>query len=742
MNRLRKLKFRLISLQLFLIILIMMFSCMRLSELKSPVDGLKLLVNYDIFKTFLSFRYVDAATGSLIGATGTEKVKVEILGASSGAIVDQMGKHATSYESVFGLLSLALNPNDPWKPTQQNKLSLQFNASSPNYKSISTSVQIDSTGKYEYRVMMEKSSVDASGVKKYVLQLPVNSAGELTNDFSYHSSANEASVEVNKGTQFIKADGTVDKSGQVNLVLTVYTSLGAAPLPGSLISDVVLKDNTVLKAAVDIYRVIDLKMTNSASEPLSSSVNNPVVLRYKIDNNAYYPRKKATINSGSDIQIFTYLPKTASWQLDSDVILETDSLGYYVQSGTLQPGLHAAGMYINTCDLTGQLSFSLPGTFPSIPVPTSVYVYRKIDSRYIGNARIDVNGNGFSKGISFKVPENTPVRVNVWNASNANSFSAAPDHFDFDNGCVNVGTAQTVLTSTSQVVSGQVKVNINSGFASDQITVQASIVQSSNNSPLWSQQYTVSKTNPTFNVVANVPANTAAYLRIQAVGNANSFQSVPANISLNTSSATGQSWNYSISPLFIQTNLNFNFTRNADLPPGNYTVRAVLTNVDTGENEGEFDFQVKDGQSAYSAQLLLSKTKKYKINLKRQSGASVFLAYPYEFTPGTITQTDYTYAVELSGVVVKPVDITVKVVCNKSEIIPTLHGYYRTVWEDDWKELDLVNGAITMPSEMNATYILGLIVDGKMETMTSVVDATTYNFNFPLSSDNCAKMGW
>ena len=112
---------RFLRIQLVLIA-ILLSSCIHLSDLKSPLEGIKVLVNYNIFKTFLSFRFVDSVTGLPIGQTGSEKVQVHITGSSSPAIVDQLGNHKDIYETVFGLLSLALNPKDPWKPSAQNIL--------------------------------------------------------------------------------------------------------------------------------------------------------------------------------------------------------------------------------------------------------------------------------------------------------------------------------------------------------------------------------------------------------------------------------------------------------------------------------------------------------------------------------------------------------------------------------------------------------------------------------------------
>ena len=738
----RTLKYISFRLSLSLIVLIMVFSCINLSDLKSPIDGIKILINYDIFDTFVSFRFVDSATGELIGGTGTEKVKVVITGTSAQAIVDQLGNHKESYESVFGLLSLALNPKDPWVPSSQNRLSFLINATSGNYKAVNLNLQIDATGKLEYRVMMEKTAVDASGIKKYLIPLNLNDNGELKENFTYRSSGSEALITLKKGTQFLNSNGVADKSPFVNLIFTAYSWRDAAPIPGGLLANIILKDQTIQTAAVDVFRAVDVQIINKSSEVLTVSPGNPIVLRYKVDNNAYNPKTKSAIFPDTQVQTYTWLPTSRAWQLDDALKLQSDSMGFFVESPITTPGLYSAGMHTNVSTLNGQLLFQVPGTFPSYPVPTGVYCYRLDPWRYIGGIGYDVPDKGYQKAVDFQVPENTPVRFYIWNNSNANSFVAKPDFVDSQSGGGSFGTVATTLTSTAAQVTGKVKVNIGEGFATDEFMVQASLLNSPNGGAYWSQQYKISKTSNTFDIAASLPANTTVYLQIQSVDNGYAFAPVPANFSLVTSSAKGSSWEFTVNPLFIQANFNFTITRNADLPKGDYTVRGMLTNMDTKSNEGEFVFQVKEGQTAYSAKMNLSKLIRYQLNLKRVDGTPEYLAYPYEFEIGNITQKDYAYACELSNSVKKPVAIKLKVVCKKSEVIPTLHGYYRTVWEDQWKECDIVNGAMTITCEMGATYIVGLMVDGKMESTTYKIDGTSFDFNFNLGDADCAKMGW
>ena len=734
--------------QLVLICLILTGSCINFSDIKSPLDGIKLMINYNIFNTFLSFTFVDAATGTPIGTTGNQTVDVQISGVASSAVVDQLGNRKTAYSSVFGLLSLALNPKDPWKPTLQNKLGIRIDATCANYKPASLNLQIDSTGNYQYIVMMEKTNVDQLGVKKYAVQLNLTPMGELENNVTISSTGDEAILKLKKGTQFLSSTRAVEQTPYVNLTLTVYTKLNVAPVPGALLENVLQKNNSVRQEALDLYRVVNVEITNSSHQSLTSLGINQMVLRYKIDSLAYHPKTKTSVLPGNDAKTYSWLQNNSQWQLDDSLKIEADSLGYYVESPITYTGIHAAGMNAGLCEMNGQIAYSLQGSFPTYPVSTLVYVYRKIDSRYVGNIRLDAPQSGSPVKMILNVPENTPVRSYIYAYSGSNAFSATPNYFDYEAGC---GTFEQVASTLLYVppviiptvpVSGTVTVKVGDGFSTDPFVVTANIFLASNNQLLWSNQYSVGKSNNQFNISTDLAQNANVVLQIVAAGNQNSFTCTPANYSFNTGSASGLTWQYSVTPIYSTVNLNFNFTRSADHANSNYTVKAELIDMADQSVVQDILFQVLPGQSAYSAKLFLSKLIQYQVNLKRVDGAPLFMAYPYQFEMGYISQTDYSYTSELSDVVFKPVSITATVVCQKTEIIPTLHGYYRTVWDDQWRQIDIINGVLNLNSELNATYELGLIVDGQMQTSTYLFDAGTLNFNFNLDDANCSKMGW
>ncbi|MFW5831615.1 MAG: hypothetical protein ACOCVA_05155, partial [Prolixibacteraceae bacterium] len=188
-------------------IVLVISSCNKFEDLKSPVRDFNIILNYDIFDTFITLRLIDAPTGDLIGAADNEQVTVEISGNGSGAVVDQMGNHSTTYQSVNGIVSIALNPNDPWVPSEENVQNLIFEAYNDQYKPTVRSVKMDTTGTYTFDIYLEKKNADRSGVKEYTLKLPLNEEGLLTDDFHFTSTGNEVTLEINKGTAFADNEG-------------------------------------------------------------------------------------------------------------------------------------------------------------------------------------------------------------------------------------------------------------------------------------------------------------------------------------------------------------------------------------------------------------------------------------------------------------------------------------------------------------------------------------------------------
>jgi hypothetical protein len=727
----------------WLLICILLFSCNKFDNLKSPIDGFKAIINYDIFNTFLSFRFIDAETGNLIGGgNDDQKVTVTFSGASAEAVIDQLGNHEESFKSVYGLMSLALNPNDKWVSSPDNVASIHIEANCDNYKTSDLDIRIDTTGKYEYLVMMEKTSVETTGVKKYVFHLKLNNKGELIEKFNFTSTANEVTLAIPEGTQFAKANGEIDTSSTVTVSLTIYNTISNAPIPYSLLQNIIDDKGTIRKMALDLYSVIDISIKNSASEFLTNPLNHPLTVRHKIKNSAYQPEKKQIIAPGDKVNTYTYHSSMNGWQPNGEFLLQTDPQSNYIISEIDTFCLHASGMHIGLCELSGNIKYNLTGDFPTFPVPASLYFYRRFDARYISNQMINIPENGFQNRVTFLSPENTPVQVNIWNYSNTNPFTITPAIFYFDQGCGTFEPVETNLTSTSVPVTGIVKLNFVSSFPENEFEVYADIYKKSDNNHLWRSVYKIGNNQQEFEINTNLPANNEVYLKLTSVRSDNIFESAPVAIDFNTSSATNQLWQFNLTPLYTYSTFNFHFDRAADLPIKAYPIRIDFTNPTTKKVEATTTINVDPGQDDYAVKMFLPNNINYKVNIKRVDNSPDFMAFPYEFRTNNTLEPEYSYTTELSAVVHQNVRITLKVVCAQSEIIPTLHGYYRTEWEDSWHETDMVNGVLAIECEMNAAYIIGMIINGKMEVVHYQIKETDLNLEFKLTDEQCAVMGW
>ena len=719
-----------------------LFACNKFDELKSPLNGFKVVIDYDIFDTFVSFRFIDAASGELIGGVDDEKVRISISGASAEAVVDQLGNHEKSYESVYGLLSLAINPKDEWVPTMQNQLNLIIDAESDEYKPAHLEVNIDSIGNYVYQVMMERTNVDALGIKTYTLNMEMDDEGRVQKPLNFSSTGGEVNIQIPEGTRFLNENGEIENSSEVTVTLMVYNKRNMVPVANTLLANVSVTEGDTKSMAVDLYKIVDISVLNGNSELITAPVDHPFTIRYKVDSAAFYPIANRKIQNGDFIYTYTYRPDGSRWEIDNETVIQSDSTGYFALSEIKSFSLHAAGMHTSLCELTGEMKFNLTGDFPSFPVPLRVYLYRKTDNSYISNVLVNVPESGFKAAINYSVPAETAVRLSVYQASNTNSFSASPTHFYYEEGCGNFGSLETTLTSTSVKVKGALNVNLSEAFPDEIFDINAELVNQSNNGVLWRAKYTIDKFQNEFEVNTSLPANANIYLRIVPVDNANNFEVEPLNYTMNTGDGIDQSWNFTITPINTRVKFNLELNRNDNFTSNDLKIRADITDKATKKVEKSLIFNVNSSDNIYQEELLLSNKKSYNLNLKRVKGSAAFMASPYEFDLGNTLQNEYNIGTSLEPVVKSTLTLNVKVVCPKSEIIPTLHGYYRTVWEDDWKECDIINGTLTIECELNATYYVGLIIEGNMEVTTYKFEEGKTDFLFELSESKCSKMGW
>jgi len=100
-------------------------------KVTNPLEGVSLIVNYDVVKTTFDIQFLDAATGELIGESGDLELTITPVGQDRYHVLDISGVHYEQYYSGNGKLSLGIDP--AIVPTPENPVSFTLLVSGGNY---------------------------------------------------------------------------------------------------------------------------------------------------------------------------------------------------------------------------------------------------------------------------------------------------------------------------------------------------------------------------------------------------------------------------------------------------------------------------------------------------------------------------------------------------------------------------------------------------------------------------------
>lgn len=726
---------------IFLSFLLGTFSCNKFDELKSPVDGFNVILNYDIFETFVTIRFVDAPTGELIGAKNDEKVKIEITGNGANAVVDQLGNHNTEFNSVFGLVNLALNPNNPWKPSAKNIISLNFKATNENYKGVSLEINIDTIGRYSFDIYLEKTNVDKIGLKEYSYFLPLNENGGLIQEFNFYSTGNEAQLTLPLGTRFLNNEGKIVLAEKIKFNVKVFLTLGKAPVPMGLIQNMKTINGQISKKAIDFYRIAEISFFDENDNEITPE-NNNIVIQLKIQGNFYNPVEKRNLQENDEIVSFQYNTSSKLWEENESTLIQNDSSGSYAETKYNNSRYLAFGNATNTCNLSGNFEFNLTNTFEELPVGGRVNLYRKRDNKYISNFNFQVENVKSEINYNFISIEQEPVKFIVQNQSSYNPFSAEPSLFYSDTSCGNNSVLLPVsLTSKRAQINGQLNIQTYSTLQAAGLELYADIYNSSNNSRMYRKKIVLNSSLSEFTITSGLIAGVDVYIKLVPVLNYFQLNSYPEKILFNTSSGPFD-WEFELDYEDISKEITFDFDLDESFENRNLSIRADFLNLKTNKVDFSTTLIVSANNPITSTKVVLDKSTSYQINLKRVQNKEKFMALPYFLKVNPKTENSIIYQAELLPLVKKEVTANITLLCGSSIIYPSLSGMFKTVWDDEWKEIDIQNGQFTQVFEIGATYKIGTVFDGVLISTVYFIESTNIDLIMEMKGDFCDSMGW
>jgi hypothetical protein len=198
-------------------------------------DDLQLSADLSIFNSYFSIRYLDAATGKVIGLSGDADFAVDISSSTSNLIVNTDGEYTKSLALRFGFFTLALNPYIP-VPTPENPATVTIRTRSGKYLESTTTIELTGERAITFEVLLINLSSPPSGITIETFQNvgEATSTGEVSGAFTLSSSNKEAELEIPAGT-ILKDENGAPLSGVLSArIMTVDgdDTVGFEAMPG------------------------------------------------------------------------------------------------------------------------------------------------------------------------------------------------------------------------------------------------------------------------------------------------------------------------------------------------------------------------------------------------------------------------------------------------------------------------------------------------------------------------------
>jgi hypothetical protein len=285
---------------------------------KTPVDDVKLIIDFSMIKTQIGVTMVDAKTGHQI-QTGNPEIKIE--GQGKNLVMDISGRD--NIKVVNGLASLTLRATA--NPSSVSPVRFIVIGKADGYLSTSQSVTIDEHGGYSVVLRLVKLNDLPPGVSGVVDNSDITTGGDgsVLNEAIITapvvvSTGTSASITIRKGTVIRDANGN-PLSGTIYTTLVYFTNQDDEAMqsfPGGFNNTVILNDGS--EADVTFFTAGFLAITMTDASGNEAKTFDPPLEVYMEIPEQTIDHEGNQIASGMDIPLWSYDEDTGIWQQEPE----------------------------------------------------------------------------------------------------------------------------------------------------------------------------------------------------------------------------------------------------------------------------------------------------------------------------------------------------------------------------------------------------------------------------------------
>ena len=318
----------------------------------NPTDGIKLIVNFDPIKTTFSIQFIDAKTGELIGWEDNKIVQVTITGPNADDVIDNIGLQKSSYSSIKGFLSLALDPGVV--PTKENPVTFTVVAHLNGYISTSKNITIINEGEFMYEIQMADFNNLPNGVTKIIdYSGTTDQTGKVTSDINTSTPGGEARLYIPEGT-ILKNSAGEPLVGQLEITLIHFSNMEDESLlsfPGGLNAYATMPDGSEQNVFFFSAGFVSLDIFDGDGDEAAIVEVNPLELTAVVPEETFNSDTQTGIADGDTVPLWSYNEGTGEWAYETvDTIVLTNKGTYEVTSElwhlTWELGLVVVGLVV------------------------------------------------------------------------------------------------------------------------------------------------------------------------------------------------------------------------------------------------------------------------------------------------------------------------------------------------------------------------------------------------------------
>jgi hypothetical protein len=303
-------------------------------DIKSPVDGIDIILNQKDIATTVAVSFTDAATGLQIGSAADKAIKIEFAGRDKGQIISLKELPLTETGTANGIISFAIK--NSVTPSAQNTIEFTIIASASGYATASKNLVISKAGSNAFGITMVNLAAPPDGsAGSDNTPVPATNGQVTTAVTTGNESVTNASssMGIQAGTDVKDENGSV-VSGTLSASVMYFNNKNKESLesfPGGLIAKAVTSSGGSARSGLfTTAGFAEFSLVNQSGTKVKTFSGNTVELSIDIPSGTINKNTGAAVKNGDIIPVWSFNESSATWNYETDgIALGPDANGNY-----------------------------------------------------------------------------------------------------------------------------------------------------------------------------------------------------------------------------------------------------------------------------------------------------------------------------------------------------------------------------------------------------------------------------